>query len=60
MNLYYCYSRRLTNFIIAMGMRYVEVSINPRTNNKYYSFEKSEKLDRIIAKYNEIKHEFDS
>lgn len=58
-NYFYSYSKKLTHFIRAFGISYVEIGINPNTNQKYYSFEKSDKLDKVILFYNEVKHKFD-
>lgn len=54
---FYSYSYRLTLFIRSFEIRYIDTSINPKTNQRYYRFEKSNKLDKIIELYNEVKHE---
>lgn len=53
---FYCYSKRLSFFIRAFGVSYVETGFNAKSGTKYYTFEKSERLDRIIDLYNKIKH----
>lgn len=55
-NKFYCYSKRLYYFIKSFDVNYISFGINKNTNTKYYIFEKSEKLDKIIDLYNEIKH----
>ena len=55
-NKFYCYSKRLFYFIKSIDVDYISFGINKNTNTKYYIFEKSEKLDKIIDLYNEIKH----
>lgn len=55
-NKFYCYSSKLSFFIRAFGIRYIDIGVNTKTNTKYFLFDKSEKLDRIIALYNDVKH----
>lgn len=55
-NYYYCYSKRLSHFIRAFEIPYITVRVHATTHIKYYVFQKSEKLDRVIALYNEVKH----
>ena len=43
-------------FIRSFGIRYVSIGINKKTNTKYYAFEKSERLNKIIELYNQVKH----
>ena len=54
--LFYCYSKDLYHFIMSFRERYVSKGINKNTNTKYYSFNKSERLDKIIELYNRVKH----
>lgn len=58
MNIFYCYSYRLTLFIRSFGVKYISTDINPNTNQRYYAFQKSEQLDKIIGLYNEVKNKF--
>ena len=53
---FYCYSDKLFHFIKAFGMNYLYIGANKNTNQKYHVFEKSERLDNIIALYNNVKH----
>lgn len=55
-NYFYCYSSRMAHFIRAFNIKYVDVGVNSNTNTKYYLFEKSERLDKIINLYNEVKY----
>lgn len=55
-NYFYCYSKKLYHFICAFDVRFLNVGINKNTNRKYYVFEKSEKIDKIINLYNQVKH----
>ena len=53
---FYCYSNKLSYFIRTFGIKYLDIGINPNTNTKYYMFEKSDRLDKVIKLYNKIKH----
>ena len=46
----------MAHFIRAFDIKYVDVGVNSNTNAKYYLFEKSERLDKIINLYNEVKY----
>lgn len=53
---FYCYSMKMSHFIRAFGIKYISVGFNAKSGTKYYVFNKSEKLDKIIQLYNSIKH----
>lgn len=55
-NKFYCYSDRLFYFIKSFSIKYISVGLNNNTHKRYYIFEKSEKLDKIIELYNKVKH----
>lgn len=55
-NHFYCYSKRMSYFIRSFGISYISRGINTNTQITYYKFEKSERLDKIIRLYNEVKH----
>ena len=55
---FYCYSTRLSYFIRSFNIKYLYVGINKNTKAKYYIFKKSERLDKIIELYNNVKHEY--
>lgn len=55
---FYCYSNRLSYFLMSLKFRYVFVGVNKNTNKKYWVFEKSEKLDDAISLYNSVKHKY--
>ena len=55
---FYCYSRKLSYFIKSFGIDNIGYGINSNSKCKYEQFEKSERLDRIIQVYNEIKHKY--
>lgn len=53
---FYCYSMRMSHFIRAFGVKYLNIGFNAKSKMKYYVFEKSERLDKIIELYNKVKH----
>lgn len=53
---FYCYSLRLYHFLSAFGEACHMSKINSVSKNRYWVFRKSDRLDRIIALYNEVKH----
>lgn len=55
---FYCYSNRLSYFLMSLKFRYVSVGVNKNTNKKYWVFEKSQKLDDAISLYNSVKHKY--
>lgn len=57
-NRFYCYSFRLYHFMMAFNEKCQESKIHDKTHRRYWIFEKSERLDRIIAAYTEMKHQF--
>lgn len=55
---FYCYSLRLFHFLNAFGEKCYVSKINQLSGKRYWIFKKSERLDRIIESYNNIKHDF--
>lgn len=55
---FYCYSLRLFHYISAFGEKCFASKINSASKKRYWVFKKSERLDRIIDSYNEVKHKF--
>lgn len=55
-DLFYCYSKRLTRFLQAFDMHYLSVGENKNAGTRYWTFEKSDRLDSLLALWNEIKH----
>lgn len=55
-NIFYCYSKRMSLFLRAMKEEYIAVGVNQKTNVKYWTFNKSERLDNLIDLWNEIKN----
>ncbi len=55
-NLYfYCYSIKLKDFLKSQGLNYITKALNPKTKFPYFMFNKSEKLDIAIVKWNKLK-----
>lgn len=57
-NIFYCYSNRLHCFLLSMKFKYESKGINNNTNKTYWTYLKSDKLDKAIELYNSIKHNF--
>lgn len=57
-NNFYCYSLKLFHYLSSFGEKCYASKINSQTNKRYWVFKKSERLDKIIESYNEIKHKF--
>ena len=53
---FYCYSIRLYHFLVAFDERCYCSKINRVSNNRYWVFKKSDRLDRLIETYNQMKH----
>ena len=55
-NYFYCYSKKMYHFIAAFDIKYLNIGVNSNTKCRYYVFEKSKKLDKVIALYKQVKH----
>jgi hypothetical protein len=55
-NNFFCYSNKMRHFIQSFGIYYISYGMNQNTNTRYWIFEKSERLDKIIQLYNSVKH----
>ena len=53
---FYCYSTRMSYFIRSFNVKYIDIGFKAKSNMKYYVFEKSERLDKIISLYNDVKY----
>lgn len=53
---FYCYSKKMYHFIAAFDIKYLNIGVNSNTKCRYYVFEKSERLDKVIALYKQVKH----
>lgn len=57
-NYFYCYSLRLYHFLFVFNEKCITSSINPNSKKRYWVFIKSDRLDKIIRLYNDVKHKF--
>lgn len=57
-NLYYCYSFRLFHFLLAFNEKCLGSNINKQSKKRFWTFNKSSRLDSIIEFYNKTKHKF--
>lgn len=53
---FHCYSKRLACFIMAFGIRYEKKLINQKNGMPYYTFNKTERMDKIIDLYRKVIH----
>ena len=53
---FYCYSYKLYHFLCAFGEKCKSSNTNGNTGYRYWVFDKSNRLDKIIQLYNNIKH----
>ena len=53
---FYCYSIRLYHFLAAFNEHCYSSKINPSSNNRYWVFKKSQRLDNLIKTYNQMKY----
>lgn len=53
---FYCYSLKLYYFLRAFSEECVTSKINSRSGNRYWVFNKSNRLDKLIQTYNSMKH----
>lgn len=50
-SLYYCYSYPQKDYLITNGLYCVVKGIHPKTNKKYWVFERNDKLDNLLNKW---------
>lgn len=55
---FFCYSTTLYHFLRANGQRYVCSGLHEKTMNKFWLFEKTEELKRLLDEYDQRKAEF--
>lgn len=55
---FYCYSKRMYHFLSFLGFRYSSIGVNKNTNQRYWVYDKSQKLDYAIETYNSLKYQF--
>jgi hypothetical protein len=49
---------RLYHFLTAFGEKCHTSKVNSNSGHRYWIFSKSERLDKLIAVYGEMKHKF--
>ena len=48
---FYCYNPIQKDFIINMGLRWIDKGTHLKTNRNYWIFERGNKLDKILTKW---------
>ena len=49
--LYYCYSLNLRDFLSENGVRYKLAALNPNSKNLFWAYIKNEKLDKLLSEW---------
>ena len=49
---FYCYSTRMHNFLQIFGIPYIEKGINNKSGKEFFKYQKSDRLDYLIEKWN--------
>ncbi len=55
---FYCYSLKLFHFLSAFNEHCYTSKINSVSGSRYWVFHKSERLDKLILLYNDLKHRY--
>ena len=53
---FYCYSKPLKDFLLDTGERFITKSIHEKTKKKYWLFEGTEKLNKLLTEWKLRKH----
>ena len=53
---FYCYSKPLKEFLLENGERYIVKSVHEKTKKKYWLFEGTEKLNKLLTEWRLRKH----
>lgn len=48
---FFCYSYPLKEYFITNGLRYITAATNQTTRKRYWLFEGSEKLDKLLKEW---------
>lgn len=48
---FYCYSRPLKDFLLSNGERYIIKAIHEKTKKKYWLFEGTKKLNKLLDEW---------
>lgn len=55
---FYCYSLRMYHFLVCFNEQCLASKVNSKSGKRYWIFNKSKRLDKIIESYNKMKHDF--
>ena len=53
---FYCYSKPLKDFLLSNGERYIIKSIHEKTKKKYWLFEGTDELNKLLSEWRLRKH----
>ena len=53
--LYFCYSLNLRNFLYKNGLRYKLAALNPNSNELFWVYIKDKKLDELLTEWSSAK-----
>lgn len=54
-DIFYCYSKRLNQFLFIFGIKCLDKEINPSNNSEYCTYEKTEALNFLLKEWDYIK-----
>lgn len=54
-SIFHCYSFKLCHFLQSQGFRYINKSKNRNNKLTYFTFNKSDELNRAISEWNNLK-----
>lgn len=55
---YFCYSQNLMKFLKDNNEEWICIGVNDKTNRKYWLFEKSDSLKKLLGMFTEKKQKF--
>jgi hypothetical protein len=55
MELYYCYSLNLRNYLYKNGLRYKLCALNPNSYKRFWVYVKDEKLNMLLNEWSSTK-----
>lgn len=53
---FYCYSKPLKDFLLENGLRYVLRATHDKTKKKYWVFEGTDELNKLLSEWRLRKH----
>lgn len=51
MNIFYCYSRKLKDFLVKNGLTYMNKEVRKDNDKVYWTFKKTESLNSLLKKW---------